>query len=58
MKQGQVHSLITPDELNADMIRQVYGVEAVLAEVEGHRVVIPRSATPREPARPATRSAT
>lgn len=54
MKQGQVHALITPAELTADIIRQVYGVEAVLAEVEGHRVVIPRSASPRKPARPAT----
>ena len=43
MKQGQVHAPDHhPDELDAEIIRQVYGVEAVLAEVQGHRVVIPQ----------------
>ncbi len=58
MKQGQVHALITPAELDAEIIRRVYGVEAVLAEVEGHRVVIPRSAVPRAEFRSAAPSHT
>ncbi|MEW5914545.1 MAG: ABC transporter ATP-binding protein [Thermodesulfobacteriota bacterium] len=53
MKEGRVHALITPAELDAEIIRQVYGVEAVLAEVEGHRVVIPRGAAPRTTSGPA-----
>ena len=54
MKQGQVHALITPAELNPEIIRQVYGVEAILAEVAGHRVVIPQATASPTPARPAT----
>lgn len=56
MKQGKVHSVITPEELTAEIIRQVYGVEALLAEVEGYRVVVPRAATPRKQASPATQA--
>ncbi len=52
MKQGRVHALITPAELDAEIIRQVYGVEAVLAEVQGHRVVVPQGSLPRETDKP------
>lgn len=50
MRRGKVHSLITPDELTAETIREVYGVEAVLAEVQGQRVVIPRGSSRANPA--------
>lgn len=52
MKEGRVYALITPDELDAKIIRQVYGIEAVLAEVEGCRVVVPRRVTSRTQGRP------
>ncbi len=58
MKQGRVHALITPDQLDAGIIRQVYGVEAVLAEVAGYRVVIPQSAASPAPGPPAAPSST
>ncbi|MCF8033218.1 MAG: ABC transporter ATP-binding protein [Desulfarculaceae bacterium] len=54
MVQGRVHALITPAELTGQHIREVYGVEAVLAEVEGHRVVIPQASVSHNLASPAS----
>ncbi|MCB2225043.1 MAG: ABC transporter ATP-binding protein [Desulfarculaceae bacterium] len=53
MVQGKVHALLTPPELTGKHIREVYGIEAVLAEVQGQRVVIPQAAARRAPAAPA-----
>ena len=42
LKQGRVHASLEPGELTPEVIREVYGVRAVLAEVQGQRVVIPQ----------------
>ncbi|MCB2186224.1 MAG: ABC transporter ATP-binding protein [Deltaproteobacteria bacterium] len=49
LRGGRVHAVLTPAQLTAATIRQVYGVEALLAEVAGHRVVIPQAAAPLDP---------
>ena len=41
LKQGRAHAVVEPDGLTPELVRQVYGVEAVLALIEGHRVVVP-----------------
>ncbi len=42
LKDHQVYGLASMDDLNAEIIEQVYGLKVLLKEVSGHRVVIPR----------------
>ncbi len=48
LKDGLVHAVITPDEITPEIIREVYGVEAVIGEVAGFPVVYPVSYIPQE----------
>ena len=41
IKDHRVHAIAEREELNSEMIAQVYGVEVVIQEVGGHRVVVP-----------------
>ncbi len=41
IKDHQVHALATRDELCVETIKAVYGVEVLIQEVGGHRVVVP-----------------
>lgn len=41
IKDHQVHAMADKDDLCAEMIEAVYGVEVVIQEVGGHRVVVP-----------------
>jgi len=41
LKKGQVHSVSDQNTLSAEVIRQVYGVEVALTQIEGHTVVVP-----------------
>jgi iron complex transport system ATP-binding protein len=41
LRDGKVHAAIPRDDITAEMIREVYGIEVVLATVAGHPVVVP-----------------
>jgi iron complex transport system ATP-binding protein len=41
VKDHRVHALATRDELCADTIAQVYGIEVLIEKVGGHQVVVP-----------------
>lgn len=41
LRDGRVHAAVPRDDLTAEMIREVYGIEVVLATVAGHPVVVP-----------------
>jgi iron complex transport system ATP-binding protein len=41
LKDGAVHAIATPDDIQPETIREVYGVEVVLSRVLGHPIVIP-----------------
>jgi iron complex transport system ATP-binding protein len=41
IKDHRVHAIAKKEELNTEMIEQVYGVEVVIQKVGGHRVVVP-----------------
>ena len=41
IKDHQVHAMAGKDDLCAEMIEAVYGVEVVIQQVRGHRVVVP-----------------
>ncbi|XPS82991.1 HmuV: hemin transport system, ATP-binding protein [Desulfosarcina variabilis str. Montpellier] len=41
IKDHQVHAMADKDDLCAEMIEAVYGVEVVIQQVGGHRVVVP-----------------
>ena len=41
IKDHQVHAMADKDDLCAEMIEAVYGVEVMIQEVGGHRVVVP-----------------
>ena len=41
LKDRRIHGVSTKENLTADMIRQVYGVEVALTDVGGHTVVVP-----------------
>jgi iron complex transport system ATP-binding protein len=41
IKDHRIHAMATVDDLCADTIAQVYGVEVLIQEVGGHRVVVP-----------------
>lgn len=45
LKDGRVHTLADRSGLTADVIRDVYGVRAVVSEVEGYPVVVPVGAS-------------
>ncbi|MBL0714824.1 MAG: ABC transporter ATP-binding protein [Desulfosarcina sp.] len=42
LKDHQVYGLASMDDLNVEIIEQVYGLKVLLKEVSGYRVVIPR----------------
>jgi iron complex transport system ATP-binding protein len=44
LKDQSIHAVATRQTLTAETIRQVYGVEVVLKNFEGHTVVIPTGA--------------
>jgi len=44
LKEGRIKAILTPEQLTPELISEVYGVEVILAQVEGYRVVIPRAA--------------
>ncbi len=41
LKGHKIHALSTRRELDAEMIRQVYGIDAKLVQFEGHTIVVP-----------------
>jgi iron complex transport system ATP-binding protein len=41
LKDGGIHSACGRDDLTAETIRQVYGVEVTLTDVDGHAIVVP-----------------
>lgn len=41
LKDGRIHAAVSKAEITAEMIRQVYGVEVLLKEFEGHILVVP-----------------
>jgi iron complex transport system ATP-binding protein len=41
LKDQRIHGVSTKEDLTADMIRQVYGVDVALTDVGGHTVVVP-----------------
>lgn len=41
LKEHRIHAVATRKYLTSDMIRQVYGVEVILKEFEGHTIVVP-----------------
>jgi iron complex transport system ATP-binding protein len=41
LKDGRVYAAASKGEITPEMIRQVYGVEVVLQEFEGHTLVVP-----------------
>jgi len=41
LKEGQVYSISTRKTLSAEVIREVYGIDVVLKEFEGHTIVVP-----------------
>jgi iron complex transport system ATP-binding protein len=51
VRQGRVHANVSPDELTPELISEVYGVRALLTEVDGRKVVIPQGPEPARPAR-------
>ncbi|KMY69042.1 iron ABC transporter ATP-binding protein [Desulfocarbo indianensis] len=44
LKEGGIKAILTPEQLSPELISEVYGVEVILAQVAGHRVVIPQEA--------------
>lgn len=44
LKEGRVHALVSPQELTPELIREVYGIEVLLTQVQGYHVVIPLGA--------------
>jgi iron complex transport system ATP-binding protein len=44
LKDGLVHSITTADQITSDVIRDVYGVNAILSRVGGRTVVVPLDA--------------
>jgi iron complex transport system ATP-binding protein len=41
LKDGRIHAAVSKTEITPEMIRQVYDVEVVLKEFEGHPLVVP-----------------
>lgn len=41
LKERRIHAIASKEDLDAEMIRQVYGVKVALREFEGHTVVVP-----------------
>ena len=41
LKDQRIHSVVNREEITAETIRQVYGVEVTLKEVGGHMIVVP-----------------
>ena len=41
LNQGRVHAVVKPGELTPQLVREVYGVEAIITQVAGQRVVVP-----------------
>ena len=41
LKDQRIHSVANKEEITAETIRQVYGVEVTLKEVGGHMIVVP-----------------
>jgi iron complex transport system ATP-binding protein len=44
LKDGQVHTLGDRTQVTPEVIRQVYGVDTVMGQVQGHPVIIPMNA--------------
>ncbi|MFP4031524.1 MAG: ABC transporter ATP-binding protein [Desulfococcaceae bacterium] len=41
LRDGRVHAAVSRDQITAEMIREVYDIEVVLATVAGHPVIVP-----------------